>query len=77
MYDTVSDGAVTALFSVVQGFHVCKRNAERALKPKCQQTTVKARTIDGVTSTTICSLGHRRLSLRNVEFATSFESCTC
>ena len=55
MNDTVSDGAVTHFSqTVVQDYHVCKETIkEGPHKPKCQQTTVKARTIDGVTKTTI------------------------
>ena len=56
MNDTVSDGAVTHFSqTVVQGDHVCKETLKRALKPKCHQTTVKTRTIDGVTKTTFYS----------------------
>ena len=58
MYDTVSDGAVTHFSqTMVQGCRVCKETLKGPSSPKCQQTTVKARTIDGVTETTIYTRG--------------------
>ena len=51
---TVSDGAVTHFSqTAVQGYHVCKETVKKVFKPINQQTTVKARTNDGVTKTII------------------------
>ena len=54
MNDTVSDGpSHTFLKQWCKAITFVKKRLKRALKPKCQQTTVKARTIDGVTNTII------------------------
>ena len=54
MNDTVSDGAVTTLFSNSGAMlSRLQKKRFRALEPECQQTTVEARTFDGVTNTTI------------------------
>ena len=74
MNDTVSGGAVTTLFSD-GGARLSRlsRNARRALKPKCQQTTVKARTIDGVTNTIINKADDCVHEQRSLDF--SVKSC--